>query len=248
VSHNFKNHKLGVKRTPAHVLAKVPHVLDYVDLAATLPLVADTCSYTKRLPSGLWGMLGNDQYGDCVLVAIANGKNTQAANAGKPTTSYTTDQVLGWYSAVTGFKKSDPSTDNGTDPVEALDWAVKQGLVAAHGQVNLQDDSHVAAALYLFGGIQIALDFPEAWQSTSNWDVTSSAIVGGHMTVLSGYDATVNHDVETWAEIVRLTNRARKKYGQAGYVIITNEWLAANGKTIQGLDIAGLKAASALVK
>ena len=64
-------------------------------------------------------MLGNDQVGDCVIAAMLHYIMAAQANVGKSVT-FTTQQALDLYSAITGYNPSDPSTDQGTAWTDAL--------------------------------------------------------------------------------------------------------------------------------
>jgi len=240
---HFENGKFGLIHTPPERLKLVPHLLDYLPTAPALPVIADSTDYSLPLPNGLWGMLGNDQYGDCVEVALVNAICTQAQNAKVQVPQYTTDQVLAMYSAITGFKKSDPSTDNGTDPVDMLNWAQAQGLIVGWGQVPINDLGRLATAINLFGCVIAAVQVPENWMDSTTWDANGGPIEGGHAIVLPSYDRTGNCKVETWAELVKLTPAGRAQYGVAAYGIITKPWLGGNNQTIQGFDLADLQSA-----
>src|SRR6185437_645652 len=74
------------------------------------------------------GMLGNDQYGDCVFAANGHTVEQQTALGQGKEVTVTTAQALAEYSKVTGFNPNDPNTDNGLKPVtleySANAWAV----------------------------------------------------------------------------------------------------------------------------
>src|SRR5215468_8854266 len=80
-----------------------------------------------------WGMLGNDQYGDCVWAGAAHETmlwNKEAARA----VSFSDKSVLSDYSAATGFDPNDPSTDQGTDMQAAASYRKKTGIRDAKGK------------------------------------------------------------------------------------------------------------------
>lgn len=64
-------------------------------------------------------MLGNDQVGDCVIAAMLHYVMAARASVGNPVT-FTTQQALDLYSAITGYDPADPSTDQGTAWTDAL--------------------------------------------------------------------------------------------------------------------------------
>jgi hypothetical protein len=242
----MSNVQLGRVATPAHRLATVPFLADHLALPNTL--IADSVDYAKRMTDP-WGMLGNDQYGCCVFAARAHHAQCASVNSrGKPR-AITSAQVLAWYAAQTGFDPSDPSTDNGAIPLDALKYFVQIGEIVAYAKVDPKNDAHVAAAIELFGGLYSGWDLPSAWQSETNWDVGPNTqgswapgSWGGHMVSQTGYDAHCNTPTVTWGELINVTAAARHVYCSEAYALITQEWLDAHGKTIQGFDLSGLKA------
>src|ERR1700719_386838 len=81
----------------------------------------------QSLVGAQWGMLGNKDYGDCVWAGAAHETMLWNKEANKSAT-FSDDVVLGDYSAVTGFKKSDPNTDQGTDVQVAASYRRKTGV------------------------------------------------------------------------------------------------------------------------
>jgi hypothetical protein len=239
----FQSMKLGLQLPSAERLALVPNVLECMDApASTWPLVADGLDYTTKLPPGLWGMLGNDRYGCCFWSALANILMAQQANAGQPVHVYTTDDVLGWYAAQTGFKKNDPSTDNGTDPIAGMQWAQRNGLIRAWGKVPIVgNDAHLGAATEYFGGLVLGVSVPSGWMSTTTWGPNAGTIEGGHAIVGAGYNPAGDYTALTWAEKVRLLNAGKTQYGNLAIAVITDAWLQSTGQTLQGFNLGKLQ-------
>lgn len=244
--------KLGCIKTPAHRLAKVPFLADHLAISS-LPLLADSVDYAQDMTEP-WGMLANDQYGDCVFASLAHFKQAASVNATGKARKFTDSEVLRWYSEATGFDPDDPSTDNGANPIEALQYFMRIGEVVAYGRVDPTNDAHVAACIQLFGGLWSAWDLPEAWQNAETWDVGPNlrgqwavGSWGGHAVNQVGHDAKCNTPTVTWGSVVPTTAAARHVYCSEAYALITQEWLDTRGKTIQGFDLEGLKARLKLV-
>jgi hypothetical protein len=219
---------------------------------ATLPLIADSCDYTQRMPSA-GGTLGNDRYGCCGFAGFGHLKQSICANLGIPC-DVTESKVLDWYARCTGFDPNKPSTDNGVYLIDALNFFVREKLILGYSRVSPSSDPHTAAALELFGGIYSGWSLPVAWQTTESWDVGPNtrgdyAIGGwgGHCTSSHTFDETVNSRIVTWGEYVQTTARARPVYCDEQYALILPEWMDTTGRTIQGFDLATLKADLALV-
>ncbi len=247
----FEGKRFGCNHTPEERLMKVPFALDFVDgvSAGMIPDISDTLNYSARWRTQMVknGYLGNNRYGDCVEVAVfANMPGTQAVNATGTSLAFTEQQILDYYKAIVpGFDQNDPNTDTGTDPVDALNYAKKQGLILAYGQVNLQNPVHMALAAEYFGGVLLATDVPESWESSTTWDVTDQnidPIVGGHMVHLPDYSLAGDFGTLTWAEVVLLKQAALHKYGRAAYVAITPYWFESNQQSLQGFNLASLQA------
>jgi hypothetical protein len=244
--------QLGRIATPKHRLATVPRLADHMSLPTTL--IADSVDYAKRMTDP-WGMLGNDRYGCCVIAAKNHFRQCASVNATGKAVVVTEAETLAEYGAITGFDPDDPSTDNGTVPLDALKYFLAKGEIIAYGRVDPTNDAHVAAAIELFGGLYTGWDLPAAWQSREVWDAgpnTSGAWTpgswGGHMMSQTGYDAKCMTPTVTWGEIVNITAAARHVYCSEAYALITREWFDAHGKTIQGFDLASLQTQLTLVR
>lgn len=238
--------QLGYRKTPPERLRTVPWIANYADLSP--PLVADSTDYGARMREP-WGVLGNDDYGDCVFAAMAHTIQCHGANVSGEPRRFTDAEVLGWYSEVTGFDPSDPSTDQGAYPLDALQWFQRRGEVLAYGRVDPRNDAHVAMAIAMFGGIYTGWDLPRAWQGRNVWDVGPSLTGvwapgswGGHMTNQIGYHRDASTPTVTWGRVVQITAAARHAYCAEAYAVITPAWLDRFGSTIQGFDLTGLRA------
>ena len=88
-------------RLPVKRLLKMPSLGDFLDKATTWPAVPPQ-GWENAVDPATWGMLGNDQYGDCACAGILHLIQGQSANTGNPLTG-TTRQALALYSGVTGF-------------------------------------------------------------------------------------------------------------------------------------------------
>jgi hypothetical protein len=142
---------------------------------------------------------GNDKYGDCVLAEDAHYIAVVTGNA-NTLYAYTDTQVLADYTAITGFNASIPSTDQGTDPIVALNYRVTTGYAdgskdAGWVLVDATNQNEVAYALATFGNLKMWFGVPEAiiqsMPSASGfvWDVTmGSAGQDGHCIGSCGFN------------------------------------------------------------
>lgn len=137
-----------------------------------------------------WQMLGNDRFGDCFWAAIAHLFMADGANAdGMPT--FDTAGVLEAYGACTGFDPATGANDNGTDPIDGLNFCRKVGIrdtsgkyhkIGAWAQVDHRNQTEVRQAMDLFGALMIGISCPNSWESSSLWDraTDDGSTAGGH--------------------------------------------------------------------
>jgi len=174
-----------------------------------------------------WSMLANDVRSDCVFAGAAHETMvwTHRSGAGKPA-RFRDEDVLADYAAVTGFDPSDPSTDQGTDMVEAASYRRKVGVVDADGARHKIDSyvalrpgdlDQLALATYLMGATGIGIVFPDSaetqFDALEPWDVVpGSTESGGHYIPCVGRNSAGNFLVITWGRIHAVTPAFLKKY------------------------------------
>lgn len=200
-----------------------------------------------------WGMLGNDNYGDCVWAGAAHETilwDREAAHKAK----FTEANVLSDYTAVTGFKPNDPNTDQGTDMSLAAKYRQKTGVIDKYGKRhtvaaylalrkgNLEE--HILAC-YLFGAVGLGIEVPSsADQQFSDgrpWDVVpGDTIEGGHYVPLVGRgDGFLR--VVTWGKVQKMTTKFFETYNDESIAYVSLEALT-NNKSPEGFDAQTLLA------
>jgi hypothetical protein len=146
-------------------------------LKATPPA---TVNFYSSIGGG--GMLGNDQYGDCVFAANGHIVEQQTALGQGKEVTVTTAQALAEYSKVTGFNPNDPSTDNGAMVQDGLSDLQKSGLaghkIAAFAEISISDMTTLKNAVSEFGVVDIGFNVPASAMSQFDagqpWDVVSN--------------------------------------------------------------------------
>lgn len=204
-----------------------------------------------------WGMLGNDDWGDCAWAGPAHETMLLTIEGGHPA-AFTTEDVLRDYSAGTGFNEnagppgSNP-TDKGSNVRDVLDYRRKTGIVDAAGSrhtieayVKLDHANlvEIYQALYLFQVVGMGLAFPESAMEQFNagepWDVVPGAeILGGHYVPLVAKRDDI--DVVTWGALQQMTERFFQTYCDEAWAYISGENLEA-GKDPEGFDLTQLRA------
>jgi hypothetical protein len=219
-------------------------------LGVTLPSPPASVEYSD-IPD--IGMLGNDGAGDCVEAAVGHTVEQDTRYATGTEQVVTTDQTLDLYSALTGYNRDDPSTDQGTVVQDALDYWRKTGVfgghkLAAFAAVKVSDWAEVELAVNLFGQEIIGFNFPESAMEQFNagqpWTVVKgSPLDGGHCVILIGYDADWLY-VITWGRIQKMARAFWTKYVDEAWVGITQDTITAEGANAFGgvIDLVTLGA------
>lgn len=205
-----------------------------------------------------WGMLGNDEYGDCVWAAADHGTMLWNAVAGRQV-EFTPINALADYTAVTGFDPKHPNTDQGTNMRDAFNYRRNTGVVDALQQrhkidaycaLEPGDWNQLLQGLEVFDLVEIGFRFPDYAMAQFNqgkpWSVMSGHhnIDGGHDVIVVGRPLLNSLLVVTWGKLQLMTRAFFTKYCDEGYGILSEEQLTA-GKTPEGFDITGLQNAVA---
>jgi hypothetical protein len=204
-----------------------------------------------------WGMLGNDEWGDCAWAGPAH-ETMLLTKEGKRAVQFTTEGVLSDYSACTGFNPSAGppgrnKTDKGTAVRAMMSYRRESGIVDSTGkrhkigaylaldETNLQE---IYLAIYLFQAVGIGFNFPESafaqFDAGKPWDVVpNSPIKGGHY--VCGIGKRRNLEVITWGALQQMTPRFFRRYCDEAWTYVSNENLRG-GHNLEGFDLAQLKA------
>jgi hypothetical protein len=186
----------GCKMPDRH--APMLKLRDYMKMAA-LPAAPTSCDYSGPAMSVITNIEGNDQYGDCVEAEDAHFIALVTGNTGK-LFSYTPQLTLAAYSAITGFNASNPASDQGTDPLVALNYYVQNPYadgtkLAGYIQVDATNQQQVMFAINAFGNLKIWLQLPNGYinpipsKNGFVWDVASPNPANGHCIGACGYNS-----------------------------------------------------------
>jgi hypothetical protein len=224
-------------------------------LTPAFPPIPDIYDLTAAAKDPLAQLWGNDVDGDCVPVMIFRNSAVKLCNAGDYAPPYQTSDVLGFYSRNTGFVQGDPATDQGSDPVSALQMAQKDGLLPNGSHkidgfftINGKNPHEVRQAIWLFEGVMATASLPDAFvnppPSASGFvlDVCGpSNPENGHGFFFPPKYKPGAVDMSTWGMQGDMTDAAVAEYcdGNSGavYVGITQDMIdKAKGKAPNGLD------------
>ncbi len=245
--------KLGLKlgKTPARPGSIPLRMADYLDLSKLPPIPANFGH--EAVVGADWGVLGNDTAGNCVFAGGCHETMLWNKEAGR-TVAFTSANALSDYSAVTGYKATDPSTDNGTDMGLAATYRMNTGLIDANGirhkvaaalSIDAGNVAQLKAAAYLFSAVGIGIEFPstamDQFNAGGEWlYVHGVKIEGGHYVPLVGQRNNVLH-VVTWGRVQPMSQKFFATYCDEAVAYLSEEMLI-NGKSIDGFDKAALLA------
>ena len=247
--------KLG--RQPKESDPRTLQLAGYVSAAPAPPVAVD---WGSRVAD--WGMYANDSVGDCAWAAMAHAELLWTSNTSSSPAVITTAQVLGAYSAATGYNPNITGphgnpTDKGTSLLQALKYWRSTGLdqlkITAFVEIDPHNTAHVQQALDWFGCLYAGLRLPDAVlpaspSSIPPWTVTpdgtSQTLPGhdnDHCVIYSAYDASGLTAV-SWGTPVRTSWGFHAAYCEELYAAISPEWTGRGGQTPTGLDLAALTA------
>ncbi len=225
------------------------------------PLVAVPANFGhfREIHHGGWGMLGNDEWGDCVWAGQAHCEMQWTAEGSGSPDLFSTPGVLSDYSATTGF---DPNagppgnnpTDQGSDPRASLNYHRATGVIdsqgvrhrlAAYVALEIGNLQELAEAAYLFGAVGVGLNLPQSAQDqfpSGYWRVVPGSIIeGGHWVLCVGrWNGWF--EVVTWGERIHVSAQFLAKFMNCAYGLLSPEILSGKGRSPEGFDFAALKA------
>lgn len=220
----------------------------------------DAITWTGPAMQVLRDIEGNNQAGDCVEAEEAHFLAVVTANA-KILYAYVTAAVLAMYSALTGYVIGDATTDQGTNPLDCLDYFTKNAY--ADGSTNLgyvlvdgRNQTEIQQAIAWFGNLKMWCCLPSAYTSPLParngfvWDVAPPNMQQGHC--FGGYGYIAKGDapeavkvlgcnalgviIATWGLVGTMTWAAVAalcvpENGGGLATRLSRDWIEANGST-----------------
>jgi len=228
---------------------------------AALPVPPPSFDLTAKVKA--WGMMDNDQIGDCTCAAAGHLLMEWTANAKKKMFTPTDKQIVAAYSAVTGYDPVTGSNDNGAQEIDVLNYWRQSGIaghkIGAYAALEPSNHNHVMDSVYVFEGCYIGVQLPISAQAqTQNhqpWSVPPGGTTGdgkpgswgGHAVPVVAYDSR-GVTVVTWGALQVMTWSFWASYCDEAYAILSNDYLDGKKKAPQGFcmrqlqqDLADLK-------
>jgi hypothetical protein len=196
----------------------------------------------------------NDQLGDCTCAAVGHLIQGWTQYAAGAAFSVADSDVLGLYENAAGYNPNDPSTDRGAYIQDILGFWRKNGVaghqITAYASVKVSNMTLIKQAVDLFGAVDIGFNFPASamtqFEQGKPWDVVKgSRLEGGHCVTVVGYKANGNLVCITWGAVQEMTPAFWRAYVDEAWVIISPDWIEANGTSPLGIDLYSLGAAFA---
>lgn len=202
--------------------------------------------------AGPWQMLGNDEWGDCGPVSVANLTALITKVLGGTQHYPSLDDVLDLYKR--SGNPNFPDDDNGVDMQTMLEELVRNGINCngsvikplAFAKLDVHNIDEVRAAIAIFGGVLLGLNLEVAQQRQSNvWDYVESTEWGGHAVMAADYTSLTGAgqpDIGwvTWSEIVEATDAFWDHQAMEAWVVIFSEHLGTR-QFQEGVDLNALK-------
>jgi hypothetical protein len=241
---DHKKMKLGRKAVKTDT--RTLKLRDY--LTATLPPPPPAADWTKGITG--WGMMLNDQLGDCTIAACGHAVQVWTANTGTILT-VPDSSIEAMYEKWDGYVPGDASTDTGGVELDVLnDWR-QQGLdghtLLAFADPALSSIDEIRHSIALFGGVYIGLALPLTAQNQDVWDVVAGAGAnanknswGGHCVFVPKYDQN-GFTCITWGQLKTMTIAFWNQYCDEAHALLGQDWMSAKGSP-QGFDQAQLEA------
>lgn len=156
--------------------------------------------------------------------------------------SFTDDNALSDYSAVTGFNKNDPNSDQGTEVRTAMGYRRSTGVIDsrsirhkidAYVSIDPKDWDLMLRCLWAYLTVGVGFAYPTSgdkqFDSNIPWDVVSGATVeSGHYVNLVGSKApTERVTCISWGRTQEMTKEFYEKYNDETWIPLSKEELRA---------------------
>ncbi len=240
--------KYGLNR-----MAELPRMRfgTYLRESQLLPIPA-TFGRTGLFPRVGWGMLGNDQFGDCTICGAMHASMCWNKIVGRDV-RFTTLDAQEDYSAVTGYISGDDSTDTGADMQQVASYWRDIGMRDAHSNRhkigaylsgNPDNFDHLYAGCYLLGPVGLGITVPQIagqqFDAGEPWHIVpGSPDDGYHYVPLIDHMPNGNALVVTWGAQQEVEQAWLAKYLKEVVYYVSEEMLI-NGVSPQGFALVDL--------
>jgi len=197
-----------------------------------------------------FGMMANDQIGDCTCAAAGHLMQLWTANNGSEFTP-TDAQIVAAYADVAGYNPAYPDTDQGAVELDVLRYWRTHGIagrkIGAFAKVEPASRTHVEAAINLLGGLYVGCALPERAQNQTIWEVPTIRTAedkpgswGGHAMAVAAYSRTGVVFI-TWGAIKVASWEWFLTYCDEAWAVLDDEWVSGARPAPNGFNLDALK-------
>ena len=251
--------KLGRNRRDTSRYA--PVIEDYLrphPVTGGLEQVANSEDVDRATQVSSWPMYRNDAVGDCTVAAMGHAFTAMEVYAGKPETLFDDSEIIRAYSAVSGYDPNTGANDNGAQMQDVLAYMRSDGMTDVAGKTHTVtayaalgkpwSPRLLSQCLATFGAVYFGFRCPQSALDQFGqgpWLYEpDSPIIGGHAITLhrrKPYGSQVGvFDFSTWGALQWATIPFIAHLTDEAWVFITDDWIEANGSTVDGLSLAQL--------
>jgi hypothetical protein len=245
--------KLKLGKQPARHDPRTLLLASYLTPALPVP----PASFDVGTKVHTWGMMDNDQIGDCTCAAAGHLLMEWTANAKSKMFTPSDKQIVAAYSAITGYNPSTGANDNGAVEIDVLNYWRQSGIAAhkisAYVALEPGNHTHIMDSVYIFGGCYIGLQLPISAQAqTQNnqpWSVPPQGTTGdgqpgswgGHAVPVVAYDERTL-TVVTWGALQTMTWGFWEAYCEEAYALLSPDYLTGKQVSPEGFNLQQLQA------
>lgn len=229
-------HKLGLKLGTNYGAHGALDLARYVKDSVLPPAQVERTTAMVRYP---WGMLGNDEYGDCAVAGMLHGQEVWGLKAGRTPIPWTTNHCLSLYFEVNNVPPGPPGSqsDQGTDPNAMMQYWKNVGLPGHEiaGWATLDPASpHIHRAIWEFGIVLYCMALPLAVQDEGvHWSIKGTGpdwapgSWGGHLVTGDSYTVDGHLGLISWGQLGDMTPQFLEAYGEMVLVPLSPDALNA---------------------
>lgn len=227
---------LMLGKGPAKIDSRTLRLASY--LPEILPEAPLTCDWLQG--SVPWGVMRNDELGNCTCAAVGHGHQVISSNTPDGLMSIPQGIVDDLYQKACGWVPGDPATDQGGIILDVLNYVRKNQfgshVLFAYAAPDPGNVEHIKQAIFNFGAVDIGLLLPLTAQDQVGrvWDVvvpgtgSQPGSWGGHSVVVSAYDEEGLTCV-TWGATQRMTWAFWRTYCDEAFALLFRMWMERNG-------------------
>ncbi len=242
---DLSHKKLG--RLPSRTDARTLRMAKYVTTDLQPP--PRTVNWGARTTA--LGTMLNDELGCCTIAAKGHLIQTWTAN-NNAQVIVPDSAILAAYSGACGYNPADPTTDQGGNMLDVLNYCRKVGIaghkIFAFVAIDPRNRWHAELAMHLFGGADVGLRLPRSAQTQEVWTVPASGPFGdgapnswgAHDVCIVDY-TVVGPVCISWGKLITMTWQFLFTYCDEMYGILSEDWANDAHPAPNGFDFKTLK-------